>query len=89
MSGGNGKHNLGPELKGKMSGLKDDSAALYIPGPNGYILAWGDTVPSDASTGYASGCLFINTDCTNQSDVLYCNIGDSASSDFNLVTVAS
>lgn len=55
---------------------------------DGIMLAYGTTVPSDAATGYAPGCLFIDTDGTTTSK-LYCNIGTKASANFNLVTVAA
>lgn len=49
----------------------------------GITLARGATVPSDATTGYAKGCLFIDTDGAAGA-VLYVNEGTKASSDFNL-----
>ena len=55
---------------------------------DGIMLAYGLTVPSDAATGYAPGCLFIHVDGTTVSK-LYCNISTKASADFNLVTVAA
>jgi len=56
---------------------------------NGKILTRGATVPTDGDKGYAKGCLFINTAATDESDLLYANIGTAASANFNLVTVAS
>jgi hypothetical protein len=53
------------------------------------IYARGAAVPSDASTGYAKGCLFVQEDATNQSNLLYANIGTAASCNFNLVTIAA
>ncbi|KKN22568.1 hypothetical protein LCGC14_0913710 [marine sediment metagenome] len=50
--------------------------------PEGYILAAGATVPADASTGYAPGCLFIHTD-GSALGVFYVNDGTKASSNFN------
>lgn len=46
------------------------------------ILAFGSAPPSDASTGYATGCIFIHTDGTNKT-ALYVNEGSSSSADFN------
>jgi len=54
---------------------------------DGIMLCYGITVPSDAATGYAPGCIFIDVDGTTTSK-LYCNIGTKASANFNLVTVA-
>jgi len=63
--------------------------ALLVPELDGQLLAWGDTVPADGATGYAPGCLFINTGLTDNTDSLYQNIGDAASANFNAVTVAA
>lgn len=53
------------------------------------LYARGATVPADASTGYAKGCLFVHTDNSDNSDILYVNIGTAASCNFNAITVAS
>lgn len=55
---------------------------------DGILLCYGTTVPSDAATGYAPGCLFLHVDGTTYATVLYCNISTKASADFNVVTVA-
>jgi len=60
--------------------------AKLINTPAGFLLAYGLTMPADASEGYAPGCLFIHTDGTNGS-ALYVNEGTKASSDFNLIVV--
>lgn len=52
---------------------------------DGIMLAYGITVPSDAATGYAEGCLFFHTDGTAGSDTLYTNDGTNESADFNVV----
>jgi len=48
---------------------------------DGKTLVYGTMVPSDAATGYAPGCEFIDTD----SGARYINEGTSASADFNKV----
>jgi len=53
----------------------------------GLLIAHGDTVPADASTGYETGCLFQHTD-GGDGTALYVNEGTVASADFNAVTVA-
>lgn len=60
-----------------------------LKGRTGIMFTWGTSVPSDGETGYGSGCLFAHTDCSDQDDALYCNIGDESACNFNLVTVAS
>lgn len=61
---------------------------LYSNSLQGFLLAGGTTVPSDASTGYAKGCLFIHTDGTTVSTMLYTNIGDYSSCNFDALTGA-
>jgi hypothetical protein len=51
------------------------------------LVAFGTTVPTDATPGYAIGCLFIHTDGAAGS-ALYCNEGTEGSCNFDLVTVA-
>ena len=51
---------------------------------DGITWCYGTTVPSDAATGYAPGCTFVDTD----SGAKYINEGTAASADFNqIVTV--
>lgn len=67
--------------------LPDDGAILSIVG-RGIVLAAGDSVPADATAGYAPGCLFIHIDGTNSMSVLYCNISTKDSCDFENIEVA-
>jgi hypothetical protein len=54
--------------------------------PNsGILLAYGTTVPADASAGYATGCLFIHTD-GGENTAIYVNDGSKTSSDFNAMS---
>jgi hypothetical protein len=46
---------------------------------DGITLAYGTTKPTDAATGYAPGCTFVDTD----SGAVYINEGTAASADFN------
>lgn len=56
---------------------------------NGDILwATGTTVPTDATTGYAKGCLFIDTDVASGTTGLNCNKGTNTSCQFTAVTQA-
>lgn len=52
------------------------------------LFARGATVPADAVTGYATGCLFVHTD-GGAGDALYINEGTDASADFNAASVAA
>lgn len=76
-----GIHNLPAQLEQAdfpASGILAENAA-------GILIAFGTTVPSDAATGYAPGCLFIHTDGSGASDVLYKNVGTAASANFDTV----
>jgi len=59
---------------------------INIPGEGAY-LAKGTTVPTDGASGFAKGCLFIDTDASAGS-ILLCNEGTSASCDFDAISVA-
>lgn len=48
----------------------------------GYLMAYGTTVPTDAGSGYAPGCIFIHTDGTAGTQ-FYINEGTYTSCDFN------
>lgn len=67
-----------------------EASAAVVPVviiPEGILIAYGNTVPSDATAGFAIGCLFIHTDGgagTSQ----YVNEGTAASCDFDANTVA-
>lgn len=56
---------------------------------NKALLATGVTLPADAGTIYAKGCLFIDTDVATGTSGLYVNVGTSASCVFKLVTNAA
>ena len=54
---------------------------------DGILLAYGITVPSDATAGYATGCIFIHTDGGNGTSI-YFNDGSATSCDFDTSTFA-
>lgn len=54
----------------------------------GLLFASGDTVPTDGTAGYQTGCLFQHTD-GGDATALYVNEGTVTSCDFNAVTVAA
>lgn len=56
---------------------------------NGYVIAWGLTVPTDAETGYATGCEYHHVDGSGETDAVYVNIGDNTSCNFNAASVAA
>lgn len=52
----------------------------------GILLAAGTTVPTDATAGYAPGCLFIDLNAS-QGAQLFVNEGSATSSDFNVIAL--
>jgi len=51
------------------------------------LMATGTTVPTDATAGYAKGCIFIDTDVTTGSTGLYENVGTTTSCNFDALGV--
>lgn len=50
---------------------------------NGIIFAYGTTVPSDAATGYAPGCIFFDVDASTRGTQVFQNEGTKASANFD------
>lgn len=76
----------------KLERLKDCPAPAGTSTPriqhateDGYTLAYGTTVPVDATEGYAPSCLFLDTD----SGVVYLNTGTKTSSAFKAIATVS
>lgn len=61
---------------------------VLVDGNGDLLMATGTTVPTDGSSGYAKGCLFIDTDVATGTTGLYCNKGTKTSSQFTAVTQA-
>ena len=55
---------------------------------NDIVLMQSLTVPADAWTGYAKGCLLIDTNVATGTTGLYCNKGTNTSCVFTAVTQA-
>lgn len=69
-------------MANKLKGLYGKS----VTDQNGKIvLDFGATVPSDGGAGYAPGCLFIQTDGTDEATVWYANVGTASSCNFDAV----
>lgn len=67
----------------------EDSLGLWLRDNTGYtVLARGTTVPTDATAGYAVGCIFMDTDATTPGNQLFINQGTATSCSFRgLATV--
>lgn len=64
------------QLDAGTNGIVDQSGAIFV--------GHGDTVPPDGTDGYASGCLFVDTDSRN----FYLNMGTRLACKFRLSTSA-
>lgn len=70
------------QLDGKVTTPSTTEVTVIFATPVGVLLAQGDTIPTDAETGYAKGCIFIQTD-GGIGTTVYANDGDEDSCDFN------
>ena len=61
---------------------------ILADGNGDILIAQGTTVPTDATSGYAKGCLFIDTDVATGTTGLNCNKGTRTSCQFTAVTQA-
>ena len=61
---------------------------LLCDGNGDILLCTGTAVPTDGGTGYAKGCLFIDTDVATGTTGLNCNKGTNTSCAFTAVTQA-
>jgi len=76
-------------MDGRAETINSIPVRVYIRDSVGDILlCTGTTKPTDASDGYAKGCLFIDTDVATGTSGLYCNKGTKDSCVFGLVTQA-
>lgn len=73
------EQNIGQSLK---VGTPTSVTVLAVDQAFNVVKAKGTTVPTDADTGFAKGCLFIKTNGTTGT-TLYLNEGDETSADFN------
>lgn len=59
---------------------------LLADGNGDLIYATGTSTPTDANTGYAKGCLFVDTNVATGTTGLYCNKGTNTSCVFSAIT---
>lgn len=57
------------------------SSIIKVPGV-GILFGYGDTVPTDTTPGYATGCYWAKTN-GGTNTAAYVNIGNATSCDFN------
>lgn len=63
-------------------------AVLLRDGAGDIVIEQGTTVPSNTTTGYAKGAMFIDTDVASGTGATYLNKGTKTSCIFTLVTQA-
>lgn len=79
----------GVQMDGAAETVNSVAIVTYLADKVGDILlCTGTSVPTDGSTGYAKGCLFIDTDVSTGTTGLNCNKGTNTSSAFTAVTQA-
>ena len=77
------------QLEGESETINSQAITGLLSDGNGdLLLCTGVVTITDASTGYAKGCLYIKTDVATGTGGLYCNKGTKTSSAFTLVTQA-
>jgi len=56
--------------------VRHDAVQVIVEIPGlGILLAYGNGYPQNGASGYAKGCLWINTNCTAINDGLFQNFG--------------
>ena len=79
--------NLAGSARGATAAGSTGAIKILIKdGAGDVVLATGTGVPSDATSGYAKGCLFIDTDVATGTTGLNCNKGTNTSCVFTAVT---
>ena len=79
----------GDDFGNESAGTTNDITVYIRDKSSNIFWATGTDVPADASTGYASGCLFVDTDIAAGTGSLYINKGTPATAEFSLVTQAA
>lgn len=77
----------GLQLDGRLETPDSTAVTVVLKDSRGILLAYGATVPTDAETGYAKGCIFIDTNAAAGA-VMLANEGDADSCDFNTSLVS-
>lgn len=79
----------GIQVDGKVKTLGAESVTVVFQNALGQVLlAFGAVIPTDATAGYAKGCIFIDT-TGGEGDTVYINEGTAVECDFNVGSLAS
>lgn len=71
------------QLDGRVETPDTTEVTVLFADTRGVVLAYGATVPTDGESGFATGCMFVDTD-GGVNVTMYVNDGDATSCDFNL-----
>ena len=77
---------LGQAISASVAGTSATIKVYHRDGNNDITWATGTDVPADTTSGYAKGCLFIDTDVATGTTGLNCNKGTNTSCVFTAVT---
>jgi hypothetical protein len=79
---------FGQAIVAAAAGTTNPIKVLIRDGTGDILYATGTDVPVDTTSGYAKGCLFIDTNVATGTTGLYCNKGTNTSCVFTAVTQA-
>ena len=79
---------LGETLLAATAGTTDNIKVILRDSSNDILYATGTDVPADTTSGYAKGCLFIDTNVAAGTTGLYVNVGTNTSANFDAVSDA-
>lgn len=77
----------GLQVDGRTETPDTTTVEVLFKDSRGVLIAYGATVPTDEETGYAKGCIFIDTNASAGA-VMLANEGDATSCDFNTSLVS-
>jgi len=79
----------GEDFGNEAAGTTGDIIVYLRDKGDNIMWASGPDVPADTSTGYARGCLFVDSNVAAGTGSLYINKGTAATAEFSLVTQAA
>lgn len=79
---------LGDTKDNAAAGTTGDISIYLYDEADDILYARGTDVPADTTSGYAKGCLFVDTDVAAGTTGLYVNVGTNTSCNFDAVSDA-
>lgn len=78
----------GDDFDNAAAGTTADITVYFRDKAENIMYATGTDVPADTTSGYAKGCLFVDTDVAAGTTGLYVNVGTPDSANFDAVSDA-